>query len=196
MATATDAPSIGVSSAPGTDAWTNPDLVYTRGGGEADVSPIGASVTEFLKATGFDFSAIPEGATIDGISAICSCFQTPTNDSTIKTAQLVIGGTISGTNQAADEVIATGFSPVDITIGGALNKWGLTPTRAQVIASNFGVAFAVEVFGFTSVMIDYIEITVYYTAAAPGSLSSRSRKITPGTLPATFKVSAPVAEAD
>jgi len=154
-------------------------------------------VTEFLKATGFDFSAIPEGATIDGIEAICSCYQTPTNDSTIKTAQLVVGGTITGTNQAADEVIATGFSPVDITIGDATEKWGLTPTRAQVIASDFGVAFAVEVFGFTLVAIDYIEITVHYTeGAAPGSLSSRSRKITPGTLPATFKVSAPVAEAD
>lgn len=88
---------------------------------------------------------------------------------TDSTAKLFIGGVPAGSNKA----FGTGFTTGIRTYGSASDLWGLTPTTAQVNASDFGFGISltgnggtskylyVSNFGFTipaSTIIDGIEV--------------------------------------
>lgn len=54
-------------------------------------------------------------------------------------ARLVIGGTVAGDNKSTGVTVTS----ADQTYGGAADLWGLTPTSAQINASDFGFAYSV-----------------------------------------------------
>jgi hypothetical protein len=83
---------------------------------------------------------------------------------------LIIGGSVSGDNKAATST-KWPTTEADASYGGSADKWGLTPSAAQINASNFGVALSVKNFGATgaTASVDCIEVTVTYTEAAGGT---------------------------
>lgn len=91
-------------------------------------------------------SAIPSGATITGIRVVTKGYfgQSGTfhDDGThgIRThgVQLIIGGSASGTNYNPDRLWSFGHETTDTYQPPADPLWGLTPSVAQVTASNFG----------------------------------------------------------
>lgn len=85
-----------------------------------------------------------------------------TVDSVVK---LVIGGTVSGTNLADAVTLWPSAISGYTSYGGASSLWGLTPTAAQVNASNFGVVFSATVASGETASVDAIRMTVYYTTA-------------------------------
>ena len=122
--------------------------------------------TDRLDCTNFSLS-VPVGATVDGITVVVH----RKTSTTVRSprdyrVQLIVGGLLSGTNKATATVWPT--TEGTATYGGATDKWGLTPTQAEVTASTFGVAISGQRNagkGSAVLSIDYVTIAVDYTAA-------------------------------
>ena len=150
----------------GTVAWTNPnnakvsDNIYsTIADQDGDVT------THYLKATNFGF-AIPTGATIDGIVVEIERKDSGANDWRDSRISIVkANGTIGTTNKSTSAFWSTieGY----VSFGGATDKWGETWTEADIEDIDFGVVFsAYQYSSGTSISVDHIRITIYYTEVA------------------------------
>lgn len=150
--------------------WSDPTNVYSQNATHANVHSEYNGVTfntEYLKATGYGFS-IPGGATVTGIKVEVFRQKTaayPEPSVVDHTVKLIVGGTVVGNNKAvAGEWPNPGAYQ---TYGGEGDLWGLTPTAAEVNASNFGVAIKATVndaYDVVTAEVDHARITVYYTA--------------------------------
>lgn len=152
----------------GTTAWSSPGNITTEDA--AGALNTGTSGSNYLKGTNFGFTSgdIPSGATINGIQVEWKCLVDSTaggEDMRITSVKLVVGGSITGndlqTNQQINVTSYTYFS-----YGGVSELWGLTPTQAQVTASDFGAVLQVtRNGGIFSARCDFVQITITYTAA-------------------------------
>lgn len=125
----------------------------------------GGETSYYLQCTQFDFSAIPDGAQINGIELSFKRLNTGSADAFDLTIKLVKNGTITGNNKSVGATWSVAEETV--TFGGASDLWGVSLTAADVKASNFGVAIQIEkdvVFGDPDPRagIDYLTLTVHY----------------------------------
>lgn len=135
---------------------------------------IGTQETHYLKATNFGF-AIAD-TQIDGILVEIErkCSHNSASDYVTDTkVQLVIGGTISGSN-LADTGTKWPTSDAYASYGGATSLWGLTPSVSDINASNFGVVLTGTIRdtqgkAAITAYVDHIRITVYSSAGGGGS---------------------------
>src|SRR5512139_1543824 len=122
------------------DTWVNPTNIY--GAGEASVTATSFDAgdqTYVLKAQGFDFSAVPDGSVINGVTCVINA-RYATVVVSIDLCQLLnTSGSKVGTNHCATPVPLT-TTAADYTEGGAADLWGNELTAAWVKNSNFGVA--------------------------------------------------------
>ncbi len=130
-----------ISEAPWSDeTWANPQNIY--GAGETNVTGTGYDAgdqTYVLKAYTFDFSSIPAGAVIDGITVVINA-RYATALASIDLCQLLnISRAKVGTNLASAPVALT-TSAANYTFGSASNLWGNVLTRTWVQDPDFGVA--------------------------------------------------------
>lgn len=126
-----------------------------------------------LLLTNFDFSAIPDGATIDGIEVSLERSVAASTASILSNLWLRYNGSDhSDLKDAFEEWTTTDAASV---FGGSADVWGATVTAAQVKDATFGVKIALTSFaGSPTVRLDYVTMTVHYTEAAlRRSLSSR-----------------------
>jgi hypothetical protein len=90
-------------------------------------------------------------------------------DSTVK---LVIGGTVSGTNQATTDAWPTNDDTY-VTYGGPQSLWGTTPTQADVEGATFGVVISATVAaGTPTISVDHIQIKIHYRSTSGAALSN------------------------
>src|SRR4030066_2350215 len=175
-----------VGEAPWNDAncgWVNPANIY--GAGEAEVTHSSfdsPDQTYVLKAYGFDFSAIPDNATIDGVQVVINARYAVAAVSLDLCHLLNESRAKVGTNKYLTPQALT-TSAANSPVGGAADKWGNSLTPACVKDPNFGVAIGALAGGANSdVFIDSVTMQVWYTAApvydeaiamsASGSISS------------------------
>lgn len=159
----------------GTNDWANPSNAASSNNAYATCALTdgteGYGNSYYLRATNFGF-AIPAGSTIDGIVAEFEGKYAGTLEASLATAQLLIGGSLAGQDKGVGSLTT---SDAYYVLGGAADKWTLTPSVAQINNSGFGLAIAfygdVSV-GDTVVSIDHIRITVYYTAPAGGGTAA------------------------
>ncbi len=150
--------------------WVNAANVY--GAGEAEVSAAtfdAGDQTYVLKARGFDFSAIPNGSTINGVTCMVTG-RYATAAASIDLLQLLDAtGAKVGTNQAATP-IALSTSSTPYTKGGAADTWGNALDSAWVKNANFGVALGCLAGGTgnnnVDVYIDLVTLEIDYTPPA------------------------------
>lgn len=154
----------------GTLAWSNPDRVVASDDSKANASSTANVTTHYLKATNFGFT-VPVGATINGITVEVERMTTnnaAARNTVDNSVRLVVGGTITGDDKA-DAATKWPIADAYATYGGASTLWGLTPTVAQVNASDFGVVISATTTsdGATiNARIDHIRITIDYTAGS------------------------------
>ncbi|HUS74276.1 MAG TPA: hypothetical protein VMY06_14545, partial [Sedimentisphaerales bacterium] len=149
--------------------WIDPDNIKNNTGSYSyiDDAAFDSGIESYvLKAKGFDFSAIPAGATILGITVKVEAYYT-VGACGIALAQLLdVDGAKVGTNLASTPIPITVTTPTVITIGAADNLWGNSLTAAWVKDADFGVALAVIPTGNNSnVYIDYVTMEVTYSLA-------------------------------
>ena len=159
-----------VAEAPWEDAsctWVSPENIY--GAGEASVvhpSFDSPDQTWVLKAYGFDFSAIPDGSTIDGVQVVINARYDIAAVSLDLCQLLDISRAKVGTNKYLTPQALT-TSAADYTIGGSADKWGNALDAAWVKDPDFGVAIGALAGGANSdVFIDYVTMQVWYTPPA------------------------------
>ena len=165
-----------VGEAPWNDAncgWVNPENIY--GAGEAKVvhaSFDSPDQTYVLKAYTFDFSAIPDGATITGVQVVINARYAVSAVSLdlcqlLDTSRAKVGTNMYSTPQALTT------SAANYTIGDSTNLWGNALTPAWVKDANFGVAIGAVAGGANSdVFIDSVTMQVWYTVPVSYTLPS------------------------
>lgn len=157
-----NAPGAAVSVPSGLRPWSDPTNIEVNDGLSASVFLNAIAVSQNLQGTNFGFG-IPSNATINGITVLIkkTSFDGNITDFTVK---LIKGGSLSGNDKAnlgTEVVIGGGFS--NFTYGGGADLWGNTLTPADVNASNFGIGYATQAPSPTSVLVDFVSITVSYT---------------------------------
>jgi hypothetical protein len=152
------------------NAWLTPGNLYGAGDAAITASTFDAGIhSQVLRAYGFDFSAIPDGSTIQGVQIVIGNAQYATAICALSLAQLLdTAGARVGTNQYATPVNLT-TSDANYTKGGATDLWGNALDAAWVKDPQFGVGIGVIVGGSNNcdVFIDSVTMEVWYTAPAP-----------------------------
>lgn len=171
----------------GGEAWSAP-LSNAIGSDDMRTSVFDASQpagTDFLVFSGFDFSAIPAGSTIDGLVVTVEGGQAGVAGDPV----FVVGATIDNPINAASfadyhEVNAnpTISAPPDVffSIGNATDDWrfgfvGTGLTRADLIDPNFAVMIGcgdADGTGASTFSIDDVQFVVHYTPPPPTPAAS------------------------
>lgn len=152
------------SSLGGND-WGGAGNIISDNGSTADVTCV-ATNSYYLVSSSHGFT-IPDEATIDGIVVEVNRWTTNPDAMNDYRARIVKGGVIG----SVDKSIAGNWSDSDTSIatyGSSTELWGQAWTAAEVNASGFGFAMAVEAPVIGSALVDYCRITVYYTPLVGG----------------------------
>jgi hypothetical protein len=118
--------------------------------------------TDGLRVTNFGIS-LPADADVKGVEVSVERMVDGGSDVTDDLVQLVVGGSLSGSDKAS--ISAWPTTEAAATYGGSTDLWGLTPTRAQIVASDFGVEIrATKGDSVTArqARIDHVTITIHY----------------------------------
>jgi hypothetical protein len=150
-------------------SWSNADVLDDDDANVANVNLNGGNDAENLNATNFDFSSIPSGATITGITVAINRYGSAINwgirDVTVR---LLKAGVATGDNRAITGTDwPTSTSTVQSYTGSTNALWGASWTLADITNSGFGVTLDVRNESSNSriAYVDYIQITVGYSVA-------------------------------
>lgn len=158
-----------VAEAPWSDnAWTTPTNIYTDNGATANITATSydsPDQSHVLKATGFDFSAIPDGSTIDGVVAVVNCwYRSGAGAVSGDLARLLKAGAKGGTNKWSPAQALSTLNTTTYTLGGASDLWGNTLTAVDVKSSTFGIGLGfLATAANADVDVGYATLEVYYT---------------------------------
>ena len=153
------------------DTWNTPTNIFADDGNTANV--IAASFdspdqTFVLKASGFNFSAIPDYADIAGVTCrVNAFFRAGQGTGSMDLLQLLdTAGAKVGTNQCATPVVLSSTTSTVITKGGASDKWANALTPAWVKDSDFGVAIGILATAANAdVDVDHVTLEIEYAAS-------------------------------
>lgn len=152
------------------NGWTAPANIYADDGLTASVTSSTFDTgdqTRVLKATGFDFSSIPDGSSIDGVIARINSWYTAGSGS-IDLIQLLDTTQVRvGINQAVTAIPLGTDNAAIITSGSSTDLWGNALTASWIKDPNFGIGIGIIATGNNAdVFVDYVTIEVYYTPPA------------------------------
>lgn len=145
--------------------WVSAGNIYADDAVYATCAPPVLDYTDYLRGT-FALT-IPSGATINGIEVRYKAKRSAAGPEEIS-LHLVVGGVAAGTDGYVPQALPS--TAAQYTRGGATSLWGLTPTRDQCVATDFGfqVAFEDTDSNVETSQVDSLSIKVYYTPAAAG----------------------------
>lgn len=165
-----------VSSAPYDDqAWVGPDRITADDTTYSSITNPNFDLGTYsylLCGTNFDFSAIPDGSTIDGIAVSTGAAYVNGTGSYTLVQLLNASSVLVGDNKASPAVALSTPTITNNNWGSSTDTWNASPTAAMVKNSNFGVALGFEpTANDCDVYVDYVRMTVYYTAPSGNSNS-------------------------
>lgn len=146
-------------------AWTNPNNILADDNAYTDVNP-NYSQTQHIDVTGFDFSGVPDGASIEGVEIE---MDGDTLGSGNFYVYLYYNGSTIGTTQ---------ITPASVTLGGDADTLGATLNTTIVKDSTFGIRILVDG-GEENVTMDSLSMTVYYTDPPTVSMAITNGKSSP-----------------
>lgn len=147
-------------------AWATPQNIYGTGTSSiTNNSWDSGELSHILRGYTFDFSSIPEGATIVGVMCRVVCSATASSTMNITLIQLLDdAGALAGTNLASTPIQITPQGGATLIIGAADNLWGNGLDLTWVQRTAFGVGLGVTSgTNNADVHIDSIELNIYYT---------------------------------
>lgn len=126
------------------------------------------STTKSINCSDFGFN-IPSGAVINGVSLTITKRSTGLGLGEDDHVQLLNTGIAVGDDKAT--IALWPFSYTDYTYGSSSDNWGLSLSPAMINDNDFGATFSVKIYSlWTTVQIDYIEMTVTYGYLLPVEL--------------------------
>jgi hypothetical protein len=148
----------------GSVAWSNVNNALADDANNASCAP-GASTSNYLLLTGFDFSALGDSDVINGILVTITRSSNTNGRISDNSVRLFVAGSAAGDNKAGGSWAA---AEADVDYGGLSDDWSLSLTGADVKASNFGIAIAINGNAGWSGYVNAIGINLDYTAGASG----------------------------
>ncbi len=149
--------------------WVTSTNIYADDGSTAYVHHASFDAGDqsyVLKATGFDFSVIPDGSTINGVTVRVNAYYISGEGAgSMDLCQLLNTSKAKvGTNNCLTPVALTTTTTTIITKGSASDLWGNALTAAWVKSANFGVAIGmISTAPNTDADVDYVTIEIDYT---------------------------------
>ena len=155
----------------GGTAWASTGNITVDDSSFASVSLSAGTNSKNLEILLFPF-AIPSGSTIDGIEMNINAYASGSSCDWLD-AYLIAGFGVLDSDDLSDSAgnPAVATSETVKTFGGPTELWGSTWTDADINAGGFGASIEVrnESGSTRTVYVDYITLTVYYTAPVGGS---------------------------
>ena len=146
------------------DSWSNPTNIYADDGQTASLA-YQSGDSKYLDATNFDFTSIPNNATINGITVVINRWASSsdgTNGVKDTEVRLLKYGSTVGNDKKKSSVWGTDSSGL-VTYGGATDLWGESWNVSDIKDNNFGARLEVDINGSRSAHVDYIKIKVDYS---------------------------------
>jgi hypothetical protein len=159
----------------GATAWTDPGNILSDNA--ADATCNAAASSQYLVARNFDFSAIPAGATIQGITVRVEASEHSASTESLNAQLRNETGTLVGSSKAQT---ISGTTKAVYTYGATNDVWGATLTAAIVKDADFGVNL-----WFTTahdVRVDYVTLAVEYTTDVSTALTGSASTSAAGTV--------------
>jgi hypothetical protein len=163
VATATAAPTGGGNSVATGNAWSSPGNITADDAFVAQCTIPAGDESDYLLAQSFGF-AIPSGATVDGIEVLVKRYGMGTCEDFLVRLLDDTGAQV-GDNQAVIGVAWPGMMG-NAGYGGPLDDWSAGLTWDQVNDEQFGVAIQATSAAGATVIVGYVEITIYYSGGA------------------------------
>jgi hypothetical protein len=143
--------------------------------------------TWVIRAYNFNFSAIPDGSIINGVTVRSNHWYQERGNGTymaVYYAYLLNGTTTLGNNKAASPLVPSSSSGFVQTIGSSSDVWGATLTTAIVKSSAFGIGIGWRApnTGDANCFMDYISMEVEYTLASRSGIILGGKALTSVTL--------------
>lgn len=148
-------------------AWTNPGDVVSDNATDATV----VVPSDYLVTSGYAFSAIPDSATILGVTVRVEASETGSG-TTNYIPQLHSDTTPTLIGVAKSAVTVSGTTKVISTTGGVADLWSATLTPAIVKAAGFGVSIW-STDTVNTLAVDFITIAIEYSVGAVKDTISR-----------------------
>lgn len=146
-------------------AWTNASNILADDGASASVNPNYAQ-TQHIDVTGFDFSSIPDGASIEGV-------EIEMDGDTLASGNFYVylyyNGSTIGTTQ---------ITPASTTLGSNADTLGASLNTTIVKDSTFGIRILVDG-GEQSATMDSLGMTLHYTDPPTVTMSITNGKSSP-----------------
>lgn len=152
----------------GTVAWSNPGNIIADDANNATVAPGTGGVSNYLYATGFDFSAIPDSDDIIAIEFTVKRSASTSNRINDNSVRPGIGDTPDGSNVA----IAGNWPSTETTVqygDQVSNLLGLSGLTGADVKANFGLFFAVNGASSAQARVNYFECTIVHTTGVTTS---------------------------
>ena len=163
------------------EAWVNPGNIVSDNATSASITAAtydSPDISQILRASDFSFT-IPAGSTIDGlvVEVDRSNAAGAASDNRIQLATGTTFSTLVGDNKAATTTdwpaaLAT------VSYGTSTDDWNAGLTAEQINDPGFSVFLSVQADAAnTDVAVDFIRVTVHYTAPAPQTIDLSSNAI-------------------
>ncbi len=148
----------------GNTAWTNPGNVVSDNATDATV----VVPSDYLVTSGYDFSAVPDGAEIKGVTVRVEASESGSGTSDyIPQLHSDTTPTLIGSPKTA--VGVSGTTKVISTTGSTSDLWGATLTPAIVKAAGFGVSIW-STDTVNTLAIDFVTIAIEYVVIKTGAV--------------------------
>jgi hypothetical protein len=146
--------------------WMTPGNAQQLDGAAAAVDLLGAN-SAYLRCTGFDLNALPDGATITGIEVLITRKASAAMLGRDASMRLVRQGVIRDFDlaQAAGQPAIPG-NYAERSYGGAGQTWGLSWSSPDLKSPDFGVVYAARrssSISPVSVSVDAVRVRIFYT---------------------------------
>lgn len=148
----------------GTRSWGTPTNVSSNDNSYATTQTLnsGNPLSNYLRASGFDFSALPSNAIIEGITVQVGKLS---SGATVRDNQVNLYSSNGTTTDNKASSSDWGTTEAESVYGGASDKWGRTSwTVAEIQDSSFAVLFSAQRIANTiTASVDYISVSVTYS---------------------------------
>lgn len=156
-------------------AWTSPGNVVSDNATDTTV----VVPSDYLVCSSFDFSSIPDGAIIKGVTVRVEASETGSGTSNY-VPQLISDTTPTLIGSPKSAVTVSGSTKVISTNGGTADLWGATLTSAIVKNSGFGVAIW-STDTTNTLAIDFVTIAIEYVVPVAVNQASETDSAQPIT---------------
>lgn len=121
-------------------AWSNPDRITASDNTYATANVAGNAISNWLRATNFDFSTIPDDAVILNVTGTVEAKYTGSSAALITAASFVVGNAVVGTQKTLAALLTAADVQYSIDLSPPVVGYPITPALLKVSTTGFAIS--------------------------------------------------------